>query len=174
MAITLWHNRLFLGAEIFRRFRTRRPTYALISASKDGAWLEAFFEVVGMRTVRGSSSKLGREAAMALIDVLRRGNDIGITPDGPRGPAYEVKPGGLIVTRRAHAPLLLLGGIFDSAWQLPSWDRFYVPKPFSRVRVIGEWVSHQDLGDRGDSVEILTARLKRINPDEWRPAVPVL
>lgn len=174
VAITLWHNRLFISAEIFRRFRTQRPVYALISASKDGAWLEAFFEIVGMRTVRGSSSKLGREAAMALIEVLRQGNDIGITPDGPRGPVYEVKPGGLIVTRRARAPLLLLGGIFDSAWQLRSWDRFYIPKPFSRVRVIGEWVDLSELGERDESVERLTARLKRINPDHWRLPAPVI
>ncbi len=165
VAITLWHNRLFLGAEIFRRFRTHRPVYALISASKDGAWLEAFFEIVGMRAIRGSSSKGGREAATALIDVLRQGNDIGITPDGPRGPCYEVKPGALIVTRRAEAPMLLLGGAFESAWRLRSWDGFYLPKPFSRVRVTGELVDLSKAGDRAHSVEVLAAHLKRMNPD---------
>lgn len=174
VALTLWHNRLFLGAEIFRRFRTHRPVYALISASKDGAWLEAFFEIVGMRTVRGSSSRGGREAAMALIEVLGQGNDIGITPDGPRGPRYEVKPGTLIVTRRAEAPMLVLGGVFESAWRLNSWDRFYLPKPFSRVRVSGKLVDLSREGDRGQGVELLTAHLKRMNPDDWHPPCNVI
>ncbi len=174
VAITLWHNRLFIAGEVVRRFRPNRPVYALISASKDGAWLEAFFEIIGIGTVRGSSSKLGREAAMALIEVLRQGHDIGITPDGPRGPCYEVKPGGLIVTRRVRAPMLLLGGIFDSAWRLRSWDRFYLPKPFSRVKVIGEWVDFSALGDRDESAALLAARLRQINPDHWQPPVSVI
>lgn len=174
IALTLWHNRLFLGAEIFRRFRRHRPVHALISSSKDGAWLEAFFEIVGMRAVRGSSSRGGREAATALVDVLRQGNDIGITPDGPRGPCYEVKPGALIVARRAHTPMLLLGGIFESAWRLRSWDRFFLPKPFSRVRVIGEIIDLTGAGPREKSIEILADRLKRINRDDWPPPSRVI
>ena len=67
VAIILWHNRLFLAAEIARRFRQGRPVYSLGSASRDGAWLDAFFSTVGIRTVRGSSQKLGREAVRALI-----------------------------------------------------------------------------------------------------------
>ena len=118
VAIILWHNRLFLSAEIVRRFRQGRPAYALVSASRDGAWLAAFFTLAGMRTVRGSSSRLGREAATALVEVLKAGHDVGITPDGPRGPCYEAKAGSVIVTRRAHAPALLIGGEFSSAWRL--------------------------------------------------------
>jgi lysophospholipid acyltransferase (LPLAT)-like uncharacterized protein len=63
VAIVLWHNRLFLAAEIVRRYREGRPAYALVSASKDGAWLSAFFSLAGMRTVRGSSSRLASEPA---------------------------------------------------------------------------------------------------------------
>ncbi|MBM3854561.1 MAG: DUF374 domain-containing protein, partial [Verrucomicrobia bacterium] len=78
VAIILWHNRLFLAAEIVRRFRRGRPAHALVSASQDGAWLTAFFALVGMETVRGSSSRYGREAASALVAVLRAGHDVGI------------------------------------------------------------------------------------------------
>ncbi|MBL9198856.1 MAG: DUF374 domain-containing protein, partial [Opitutaceae bacterium] len=117
VAMVLWHNRLFLAAEIVRRYRGGRPAYALVSASQDGAWLSAFFALAGLATVRGSSSRLGREAAMALVDTLREGHDIGLTPDGPRGPRYELKPGGIVVARRAQAPLLLIGAEFESAWR---------------------------------------------------------
>jgi lysophospholipid acyltransferase (LPLAT)-like uncharacterized protein len=84
--------------------------------------------------VRGSSSRLGREAAKALVDVMRAGDDVGITPDGPRGPVYEMKPGALIVARRAQAAVVLVGMDFESSWRLPSWDGFHLsrsPSPAS-------------------------------------------
>ena len=166
IAIVLWHNRLFLSAEIVRRFRQGRPAYALVSASKDGAWLSAFFSLVGMRTVRGSSSRLGREAATALVEVLRSGDDIGITPDGPRGPCYDLKAGALIVARRTKTPLLLVGATFHSAWRMKSWDRFYLPKPFSRVTMRSVVVPAEALADRDAATEQVRAQLLAINPDE--------
>jgi lysophospholipid acyltransferase (LPLAT)-like uncharacterized protein len=166
VAFVLWHNRLFLTAEIFRRYRRGRLLYGLVSASKDGAWLSAFFSLAGMRTVRGSSSKLGREAVTALVEVMRAGNDIGITPDGPRGPLYDFKAGGLIVARRVKAPLLLLGAEFESAWQLKSWDRFYLPRPFSRVRIRCECVAADKITDRDQAAINLRTRLLAMNPDQ--------
>ena len=165
VAIVLWHNRLFLAAEIVRRFRGGRPAYALVSASQDGAWLTAFFSLAGLRTVRGSSSRLGREAASALVDVIRAGHDIGVTPDGPRGPRYELKPGAVIVARRTRAPILLVGGEFTSTWRLRSWDRFYVPKPFSRVRMRCEVIMPDQLADRDGGIALLRERLLQLNPD---------
>ncbi len=165
VAIVLWHNRLFLAAEIVRRYRGGRPAYALVSASQDGAWLSAFFSLVGLATVRGSSSRLGREAATALVDTLRAGHDVGITPDGPRGPCYDLKPGGVIVARRTRAPLLLIGAEFESAWRLRSWDRFYLPRPFSRVRMRCEIIASTELADRDAALDRLRNRLLALNPD---------
>jgi lysophospholipid acyltransferase (LPLAT)-like uncharacterized protein len=165
VAIILWHNRLFLAAEIVRRFRVDRPAYALVSASQDGAWLTAFFSLVGMRAARGSSSRLGREAATALVEVMRAGHDVGITPDGPRGPCYELKPGAVIVPRRTGAPLLLVGAEFHAAWRLRSWDGFHVPWPFSRVRMRCEVVANDQLADRDAALVHLQTRLLAINPD---------
>ena len=165
VVMILWHNRLFLAAEIVRRYRGGRPAYALVSASQDGAWLTAFFSLAGLGTVRGSSSRLGREAASALVETLRAGHDIGVTPDGPRGPCYDFKPGGVIVARRTQAPILLIGGEFESAWQLKSWDRFYLPKPFSRVRMRCEVVMPEQLADRDAALTLLRERLVALNPD---------
>jgi lysophospholipid acyltransferase (LPLAT)-like uncharacterized protein len=165
VTFVVWHNRLFLTPEIFRRYRGGRPLVALISASGDGAWLTAFFSLVGMRAARGSSSRLGREAATALVEAQRAGYDIGITPDGPRGPCYDLKPGVVIVPRRTNAPLLLIGGDFASAWQLKSWDRFYLPKPFSRVRLRCELITTEQLADRNAALVALRERMMAINPD---------
>jgi lysophospholipid acyltransferase (LPLAT)-like uncharacterized protein len=165
VAFVLWHNRLFMAAEIFRRFRQGRPVYSLVSASKDGAWLDAFFSQVGMRTVRGSSHHLGREAVGVLIAKLHAGHDIGITPDGPRGPCYTFKPGALVVTRRAGVPALLLGGEFRSARRLKSWDRFFIPRPFSCVRIRCTVVAAAEFRSSTLTAEELQQRLLSINPD---------
>lgn len=171
VAFVLWHNRLFITAEIFRRYRKGRPLYALISPSKDGAWLDEFFKLCGINAVRGSSHKLGREAVGVLVDTLKAGHDIGITPDGPRGPIYEFKAGGLIVARRARAPMLLLGADYESSWQLPSWDRFHIPRPFSRIRVYCELVPANFVNDRDEGAKILQARLLAMSRDaDTRPA----
>jgi lysophospholipid acyltransferase (LPLAT)-like uncharacterized protein len=166
VAFVLWHNRLFITTEVHRRFRSHRPLYALISASKDGALLTAFFEMVsGMKAVRGSSSNFGREAVTALVEVQRAGHDIGITPDGPRGPCYELKAGAVIIPRRSGAPILLLGAEFESAWRTKSWDRFYLPRPFSRVRVHCELVENKQLANRDEATAKLQSRLLAISRD---------
>lgn len=166
IAFVLWHNRLFLSAEIIRRYRKGRQAYALVSASRDGAWLDAFFGIVNIRTVRGSSSRFGREAAADLIRILKSGEDIGLTPDGPKGPMYEFKLGCLVVAKRAGAPLLLLGGVFESAWRASSWDAFYLPAPFSRVRVSCALVLPTDLGHYEEAAGKLSLRLNEMNADQ--------
>lgn len=160
----LWHNRLFIAATISPRFRPSRPLHCLISSSKDGAWLSAFFESVGLRAVRGSSSRGGREAVSALVQVLQAGHDVGITPDGPRGPLYVCKPGAAVVARRASAPVVLLGIAYESAWRLRSWDRFFLPRPFSRIHLTLQFLSPEDLTQE-DLALRLDAGLRALNPD---------
>ena len=171
IVFVLWHNRLFMVGEMTRRFRGSHRVYALISASRDGAWLSAFFTACGLGAVRGSTSRFGREAAKALVEVLRSGQDVGITPDGPRGPAYELKPGALVVARRARSAVLLLGLDYEHSWRLPSWDGFHVPMPFSRMRlrVVSFKVDPRD--DLGEVARRMGALLSEINPD--RKQAPV-
>ncbi len=164
-ALVIWHNRLFVSAEYFRRYRTRRSVYALVSASKDGAWLAAFYRMIGLVPVRGSSSNFGREAARVLIEKMKEGHDIGITPDGPRGPMYVIEPGVLVVARRNNAPLLLIGAEFTRAFRLRSWDRFYIPWPFSRVRLRGAILRPKGPDGAKLGAEELRAAMLAINPD---------
>jgi lysophospholipid acyltransferase (LPLAT)-like uncharacterized protein len=165
LVFMLWHNRLFVAAEIYRRFLHGRTVYGLVSKSRDGAWLAAFFSLMGLRVVRGSSSRGGREAVTALVDVLRAGHAVGITPDGPRGPCYDFKTGGLMVARRAGARVVLMGMEFSSARRLRSWDGFYVPKPFSRVHVRCVVVPDDALNGPESSASVLRAQLIALSPD---------
>lgn len=168
--LVLWHNRLFAAAEIFRRHLGSKRVNALISASRDGAWLSAFFEMAGVGIVRGSSSNLGREALHGLAERLRAGEDVGLTPDGPRGPVYQLKGGGVILARKTGATSLLFGINFDRAWRVPSWDRFYIPKPWSTVRLTCEWRTAAQLRESDDPVAEMQADLIRMNPDRLSPA----
>jgi lysophospholipid acyltransferase (LPLAT)-like uncharacterized protein len=170
----LWHNRLFIAAEISRRYRPSRPLHALVSASKDGAWLSAFFEKVGLRVVRGSSHRGGREAVSSLVQVLRAGNDAGITPDGPRGPCYKFKPGALVVARRAQVRVAMIGLVFSRSWRLPSWDKFHLPQPFSSVWLETTLIDAETLAAE-DAAERIERALLEMNPDPepFEPGVVV-
>ncbi len=165
LAFVLWHNRLFLAAEVYRRYRHGRRICALISASRDGAWLAAFFSLLGMEAVRGSSSRFGREAAAALVDAMRSGRDAGITPDGPRGPCYEFKPGALVMTAASGTTLVLVGCRFSSAWRFKSWDRFYLPKPFSTLHVRCERLPAGAVAANEAGARTLEERLRTLSPD---------
>jgi lysophospholipid acyltransferase (LPLAT)-like uncharacterized protein len=132
-----WHNRLLLLPFAMARFvPQRRGTTALISASSDGAWLAKLVQRFGFPVVRGSSSRKGAAAMLQLADVIESGGDIVITPDGPRGPVYRLGGGILLLAQKTGARVVPLNMEYSGCWRLPSWDRFILPRPFARVRLI--------------------------------------
>ncbi len=153
--ITLWHNRLFLAGEWQRRYRRNRKCFGLISGSRDGAWLEAFYGWSGIHSVRGSSNRGGSKAIRDLVRKIKEGHDIGITPDGSRGPCYVAKSGGLLVAKISKAPFLLVSFEYGLHFKLNSWDRFVLPFPFSKVSVRTEMIKGDDLLE-GNSIEEAT------------------
>jgi len=132
----LWHNRLLIFPFVLRRFFSNRGGAALISASRDGELLADAIKRFDFDVVRGSSSRLGARAILQLTDVLASGRDVVITPDGPRGPAYELGPGIIFLAQKSGAPVVPVNMEYSSYWRLKSWDRFILPRPFSKVRVI--------------------------------------
>jgi lysophospholipid acyltransferase (LPLAT)-like uncharacterized protein len=131
-----WHNRLLIFPFVLRRFFPNRHGAALISASRDG---ELFAEVVqrfGYDVVRGSSSRLGATAILQLTQVLASGRDVVITPDGPLGPVYELGPGIVFLAQRSGAAVVPMNLEYSHSWRLGTWDRFIVPRPFAKVRVL--------------------------------------
>jgi lysophospholipid acyltransferase (LPLAT)-like uncharacterized protein len=132
----VWHNRLLVMPFVLKRFFPHRQGAALISASRDGALIAALVQRIGFDVVRGSSSRQGATAMLQLGDVLARGRDVVIAPDGPRGPAYELGPGIVLLAQKSGAVVFPLHLEYSSCWRLKSWDRFILPRPFSKVRVI--------------------------------------
>jgi len=132
----LWHNRLLLFPFVLRRFFSNRHGAALISASRDGELLADAIKRFGFDVVRGSSSRLGASAILQLTDVLASGHDVVITPDGPRGPAYELGAGIIFLAQKSGAAVLPVNMEYSNCWRIRSWDQFIVPRPFGKVRVI--------------------------------------
>ena len=132
----LWHNRLLIFPFVLQRFFSNRRGAALISASRDGDLLADAIARFGFDVVRGSSSRLGASAILQLTDVLASGRDVVITPDGPRGPAYELGPGIIFLAQKSGAAVLPVNMEYSSCWRLNSWDRFVLPRPFAKIRVI--------------------------------------
>ena len=160
--LILWHDRLFFAPVISQR-HLRLPVCALISASKDGGWLAAFYRMMGIRSVRGSSNRRGAEALVALARAVRSGAHAGVTPDGPKGPRRQFKPGVLALARLTGRPLVLLGIRYHAAWRLRSWDRFALPLPFSRVDLAFEAVAHA--ADEAAATRWAEQRLSELSGD---------
>ena len=132
----LWHNRLLLISFVLKKFLPQRPGAGLISASRDGDLISDLTRRFGFDVVRGSSSRLGASALRELEKVLATGHDVLITPDGPRGPAYELGPGIVFLAQKTGAAIVPINMEFSSCWRVNSWDGFILPRPFAKVRVI--------------------------------------
>ena len=167
----LWHNRLFLAGEWHRRFRLDKTCYGLISASRDGAWLETFYGWAGILPIRGSQNRRSTQSVRELIRVVRKGNDVGITPDGSRGPIYKAKSGAVVLSRITKSPICLLSFEYSSHWTLNSWDRFVIPFPFSRVKVRTKILSLEEVFlEKSDkkATEIAECELKKLTVDKLK------
>jgi lysophospholipid acyltransferase (LPLAT)-like uncharacterized protein len=131
LIFALWHGQLL---PLLWQHRNEKIAI-LISEHGDGEIIARIAESLGCRTVRGSTSRGAARALLGLVRVIGEGNDLAITPDGPRGPARSVAPGALVVAQRAKAPILPIAASASSAWRLKSWDGFLIPRPFARVHV---------------------------------------
>jgi hypothetical protein len=132
--VMFWHGKMFAG---WYSMRKRNPI-ALVSKSKDGAYLASVLSAWGYQLSRGSSKKDGMEALQQAMERIRMNdsNTLVITPDGPRGPYHQFKRGAFIASRALNLPLYMLSIQYKSSTKfLKSWDRFELPKPFSQVAI---------------------------------------
>ena len=132
----IWHNRLLMLPRVFDPSFPARQSYGLISASRDGDLIAQFIERSGYGTIRGSSSRKGVIALRQLVETLGADGNVLVTPDGPRGPVYQVSQGIIFLAQKSGAPIVPIHMEYSSCWRLKSWDRFVVPRPFAKLRAI--------------------------------------
>ncbi len=127
-----WHQQFFSAIYHFKTYAHLNPSL-MISQSNDGDIIADIANKSGWKTVRGSSSKDGREALRAMINNLKRYRLAAHIVDGPRGPAGVIKAGLISLAEATDAVIVPLYTSADRAWYFNSWDRFMLPKPFARV-----------------------------------------
>ncbi len=131
VVFVIWHGQLLAQLWAHRH----RNISLLISEHRDGEIIARIARVLGYRTVRGSTSRGANRALVRLVRELDAGYDVGITPDGPRGPYHSFAAGALLVAQRSGRPVAPVGAHASRAWRFRSWDRFMLPKPFARVTI---------------------------------------
>ena len=139
-----WHQNLFV-APVLRKLRKHRRMFGLMSASKDGAWLETLVKWFHVEAIRGSSSWRGAKALQELETHQNTRCDIIITPDGPKGPRCQCKPGSIHWTVSHHFDVIALNFKMYHFWQLSSWDGFKIPLPFSKISIQVQQIAYSDV-----------------------------
>ncbi|GAM07934.1 putative protein [Geobacter sp. OR-1] len=150
---TFWHARLLMIPFIYPGTRMN----VLIGTHRDGQLIADVMKCFGFGLVRGSSSKGGVGALREMGRLLAKGNDVAITPDGPRGPAEVAKMGVAQVARVTGRPVVPIAFSSSRCWRGTSWDRMVIPKPFSQgVFVIGDPVYYSE----GEELETFRLRIE--------------
>ena len=166
--LCLWHGRpiaptaRMIGVELS----------VLISLSRDGELINAILSSLGFGAVRGSSGPSGARALASCIKLLRNGEIVVVTPDGPRGPSGVAQPGVMTMARKSGRPIVPIGCSSRPRIVLKSWDRFMVPLPFSRsVILFGEPVYVPEDADEATLEALrggLQAEMRRLQDDADR------
>lgn len=134
---------------------------AVVSASRDGQYIADFISTLGIASLRGSSSKRGLHAQLAAIRAMRDGYHVSFTPDGPRGPRYQMKNGPIQLASLSGRKIIPISLNASRYWSVRSWDRFQIPKPFSRITL-----------ELGEAIEIPPTSTRKpwsVNDSGWRP-----
>jgi lysophospholipid acyltransferase (LPLAT)-like uncharacterized protein len=109
----------------------------VVSEAREGQYLADFAASLGYRSLYGSSTRGGARALLGAVRELQAGRAVAFTPDGPRGPRREFKPGVVTAAQRGGGVIVPIHAEAERVWRLHSWDRFMIPKPFARV-----WITY--------------------------------
>jgi lysophospholipid acyltransferase (LPLAT)-like uncharacterized protein len=149
-----WHNRQI----ILPLVRSDEPIHCLISDSRDGEYVARIARWFGKKSIRGSTTRGGFEAMKSMMQLLRKGGIVAITPDGPVGPPFKVKQGVIQMAQSLGCPIIPIA--FDASRKkiFASWDGFYLPYPFSRITVV---FGEPFFVDKEESIEDACQRLEQ-------------
>jgi lysophospholipid acyltransferase (LPLAT)-like uncharacterized protein len=129
-----WHQRLFALAAIFHHAGFQ----ALVSRHGDGEMLVGLLDGLGIESIRGSTNRGGTQALREILRASQEKIHLAVTPDGPRGPRYSFREGAIYMASRTGLTLYPATVGFAKAFQLPTWDGFLIPRPFTRTLILIE------------------------------------
>ena len=126
-----WHGKQFMPLMCMHRLGNQKHV-ALVSASQDGTMLATWLQAMGYKVVRGSSSRKAVSGLKKLLNAARQGYSLGLAADGPRGPIFEAKSGAIYLAAKTGIKIVPIGTAYQHAIQLKAWDKYQVPKLFSK------------------------------------------
>lgn len=133
MVFAFWHGDLLMLPYLYYRLRKSPKINLMISEHFDGEIIANTMHYFGLGAIRGSTRRGAAKVLIQALKSLSEGYDIGITPDGPKGPRHEMNDGVVVMAQKRQAKVMVLQCVPSSYWQLSSWDRFTIPKPFSTL-----------------------------------------
>jgi len=139
--VVCWHGELLMSPQAYRYFHKQQSSSGIISRHFDGEMIAKVLMYFSISPLRGSSSRGAKQVLLEAFRALKKGDDLLVTPDGPRGPRHTISDGAIALAHKAKAPVLTVNYIPKSYWQLESWDRFVIPKPFTTIDFYLENVS---------------------------------
>lgn len=144
-----WHQQFFSAIRYFQNYKVFNPLI-MISQSSDGKIVAGVAERTGWNTVRGSSSRGGKEALKIMITNLKQSKLAAHIVDGPKGPSGKVKPGVIRLAHATGAVIVPFSVSAEKAWYFNSWDKFLLPKPFAKVLLrFGKMNKFEKVKERG-------------------------
>ncbi len=158
IAIT-WHSELFISPQVYRKFRTTHLTSAIIAQHHDGELIARTLKILHISAIRGSSRRGAKSVLLSAIKILKEGYSLMITPDGPKGPRYSMSDGAVALSLRAKLPLMVVNYQPKSYWQLSSWDKFIIPKPFTTIEIYHQILDIQNM-DKDSAKVYLQQQMK--------------
>lgn len=128
-----WHGELFMSPQAYRHIHKKHAASAIISQHFDGALIAGTLNLFGIRPLRGSSRKGAQKVLFQAFRSIKEGEEVLVTPDGPRGPRHKISDGVLGLALKSKLPIFVMNFTAEKFWQLNSWDRFVIPKPLSKI-----------------------------------------
>ena len=139
--VVCWHGELLMSPQAYRYFHKKQAASGIISRHFDGEMIARALMYFSINPLRGSSSRGAAQVLLEAFRALKKGDDLLVTPDGPRGPRHSISDGAIALAHKAKAPVLTVNYIPKEYWQLDSWDKFVIPKPFTTIDFYLENVS---------------------------------
>jgi len=153
-----WHGELLMSPQAYRKIHKKNPASAIISSHFDGSLIASTLKMLGIRSLRGSSRNGARQVLLQAFKSIKSGEEVLITPDGPRGPRQHMSDGAIGIALKSKLPVFVMNYRAEKYWQLNSWDRFVIPKPFTKVDFYLQSISLEGM-ELDEAKEYLLAKM---------------
>lgn len=165
--LAIWHNRLALLTSILLKSAPQYRYSAVISQSRDGDLIAGLVDSYKQSRAIRIPARARHQGIRQAIASCLGGEIVVITPDGPRGPKYTLKPGIIFAAQTSQASILPITWVCDRYWKLPTWDQLMIPKPFSRC-IVSFGTPFHPQGKESEQAQVLEKEMLKWEKTLWQ------